>query len=259
MLVASVFLLGIVSALSITSILLLMTPSGFPAQQNQWCTSAGEHYIWIMDFHESGNETDKEIMKTYINETNNGDTTYPINETLTNVFATNYIWTNTSMTEWEWQWDWYNRLPLNGSIGADLLFFIIPLFYNNYMMNLYMINDSITYIVDGHVNEEMINTSMSYEETIMTMTVETTENMPYYNGEYIVDDTYLVVKYEFEFWSYDSIAVEYYHGRTQHIVECNTGIPLMQSLIFEFIDASGIDTLIFGTKTISSSVVLPQI
>lgn len=230
----------------------------FPPQKNQWCTEVCTHYLSIWEAMDSNNHTEKIIMKIHINETKNNLTAL-VNENETYVVGQIHYWAEDSMIPdyYHWNENGTTRLPSNKT-SFDLEDSIIPLGYNNYEITKQMVCRTVERAYLSVSTNEMINKTATHQEMITTSINEVNENAFWYDDEYIIDNMYLVVKYNFEFWINSTLTNFQIHMKFQYLVEANTGIPLQENMIFESYNAGILLMwIMLSTKTVATSVALP--
>ena len=228
-----------------------------PQQKSQWCASPSTHYLGVWEWITFENETEKYIMKIHVNDTENQQPTLPANENKTFAVADAWIWDEVAPSIWDWTSNGTLRFPTNHT-NFQPEQFLIPIAYNNYAMMKAMFQRNWEVFWSNDLFIEILNSSITHQETVVTLPRDINENAGFYEGEHIVEDSYLAVRYDTDFWlNYTNTNIQY-HQIVQYIVEANTGIPLMQNAIFEIFSNSIVFIwLTLSFRTIATSIALP--
>jgi hypothetical protein len=231
----------------------LFTQSGnFPSEKNQWCSEENDYYIVTIDgmFRdiEGCVETTKELGLISLEEI------YDYDDPPIEVYANLYIWEYT-----EWIFESYIDFP--AYFYGEGYIPIIPLTYNDYSITEDLIYESLENTIEYLEDYEVLNFSISHKEQMVTMTKECHESMTFYNSsnEYIVEGYYYGVQYELECYLINETSNYIIYIDIQVISECNSGIPLFQSMILATYHNGWIYSTVFGLKTIVTSIELQNV
>jgi len=223
----------------------------FPAEKRQWCTDEGEYYFGALDIIlvTEGVTSMKSIVAITINSTYNYDDP-PIE-----VYGELYFWDDL----WEYWGDLH--FPTDSFSGVDPP--LIPITYNDYSDTEDLMFESFSNTIEylgGNVS--VINFTISSNEQYVTVTQECHEAMPFFNpaSEYITEGYFYGVEYELEAWI-DSPPNQTLYVKWQIVSECNSGIPLFQSLILSGFDINygWIQCGCYSLKTIATSFALTEV
>jgi hypothetical protein len=234
----------------------------FPQQENAWHDETCCHYLGVWEWIDFLNETEKHILKIFIDETNNTKPNLPADENQTYCIGKSWKWDNISMEEWEWTPNGTLRFPTNDTIVFDYEQFLIPLAYKNYAMMESMLSRHYRRGWTEHsVNVQLLNESVSHRQTIVTMAREVSDESLFYSGENVLEDSYLGIVYDYEMWGNDTLFNSPFHIDAQYVVEASTGIPLIQNIVFEMFSFFGIPGwdlwFTFSFRTIATTTALP--
>ena len=227
----------------------------FPPESNSWCTDEGEYYIGALDqiFYSAEmdggwTETYKDIVKITI------DDAYNIDDPPCEVFGSLYFWDD--------MWDYYAELhfPFDDIDGYEAP--LVPLTYNDYSMTEDLLFESlVNAIAHFEGDATILNFSISHAEQYVTMTQEADTPLPFLNETDVITVGYFYgIDYVMEVWI-DYPPSETLYLRLEIVSECNSGIPLFQSLIFStYYNGIGcVACTIFSLKTIATSFALIEV
>lgn len=228
-----------------------------PAQKNQWCTNESEHYLFIWEWmsYSDSSFTEKYISLMDLEEIRNNVSAID-NKNETYAYGQNYVWDDVGEY---WEDNGTARIVDNNSFSyVDQ--FLIPLGYNNYTVMMDKIIEQQLWYWNDSVGDIVEIFNYSYDEVISYTSKEINQYLPYYSNENMLDGFYLATRYQFYFEINNTVSGEYTQVEGDYLFECNTGIPLHQSLIFIFW-ASGKGTgtpfdFTMNAKTVATSIKL---
>ena len=227
----------------------------FPPESNDWCTKEG-YYIGALDsiFYntmEGGwTETYKDIALITINETYNFDD--PPVEAYGELYLFNsYAWEFTDYLQFPFPYLSEYNTPL------------VPLTYNDYSVTEdLMFMSLLNVITNFEGNATVLNFTISHAEQYVTMTQECDTPVNFFNPDtdFITEGYFYGVEYTMDVWI-DYPPNETIYLKLQIVAECNSGIPLFQSLILStYLAGFGCVTCsIFSLKTIATSFALIEV
>jgi hypothetical protein len=260
--IKNAIIVGLVIALFMLSLFAVIRPpacnQNFPAERMDWCTEEG-YYIGALDeifysaeiMKEDGHgytEAYKDIVMITI------DYTYNFDDPPVEVYGSLYFWNDM----WDYESELYFPFHYFDYYAAPL----VPVTYNDYSVTEDLLFESLANAIENFEgNATVINFTISHNERLVTMTQEADTPLPFLENTDIITVGYFYgVDYVMEVWV-DYPPMETIYLRLEVVSECNSGIPLFQSLIFTtYVTGLGcVACSIFSLKTIATSFALTEV